>query len=794
MGLKEEALPQVRYLPLLWLSIAFLLGILLAAEVAAPLWAWLASAALAAGLLALPGRMPRLRRRLERPGLYSLAVLALAVFFLGAARYQVTQSPPDISQLAHYNDAPGRVTVMAVVSRPPIPHDSYVEYRLEAEQVTVPGEAPQSIRGGLLAQLSLGSDWDYGDRLRLTGELETPSEGESFSYRAYLARYGVHSLISFPQVEAEGSGAGNFLLAGLYGLRERSLETIQRLYREPEASLLAGILLGDESGLSEPLKAAFNDTGARHIIAISGFNITIIAGFVLGAFRRWLGARRGAWLAALAIGAYTLLVGADAAVVRAAIMGGLALLARQVGSRQVGLNTLAFTAALMALANPLLVWDVGFQLSVAATLGLILYADRLTAWAEGLLARRFPAEWVQRVSRPVSEYLLFSLAAQATTLPLLIYYFQRFSMVSLPVNLLILPAQPALMMLGGLSVLVGLFWLPGGSLLALAAWPFAAFTIRIVQLAASLPGAALAIAPLDFGWVLLYLLVLVLITHRQFWPSFSWPRLQPGLRFAALGVVTLWLWSAALARPDGMLTLTLLDTNGGEAVLLHTPTGRNLLINGGASPTRLSEELGRALPAQGRRLDWLVVAAVQQRNLAALVPNVERLAPEQLAWTGSPSASFAARQVSATLAELGREPASLSVGQRFELGDGARLEVVTSGSRGAVLLLSYRDFRALLPFGLDFDDLETLDNGRSIGRVDVLLLADGGFAPLNPPNWLHNLAPRLVLLSVAAGNPDGLPAPEVIEALDGYTVLRSDQDGWVRLVTDGQRLWVESGR
>jgi competence protein ComEC len=493
--------------------------------------------------------------------------------FLGALRYQLTQSPPDVGQLAFYNDKPEPVTITAVVNRPPIPHDSYVEYRLAAEALALPGEVPQPVRGGLLAQLPLGSDWSYGDRLRLLGELEMPADGEDFSYRRVLARWGIGSLISFPRVQQLDSSAGSPFLAALYGLRERSLETIHELYRDPEASLLAGILLGDESGLSEPLKDAFNATGARHIIAISGFNITIIAGFALGVFQRWLGPRRGAWMAAGVIGAYTLLVGADAAVVRAAVMGGLALLARQTGSRQVGLNTLAFTAAIMAAFNPLLVWDVGFQLSVAATLGLVLYAERLTAWAHRALAVRLSADWAQRLSRPVSEYLLLSLAAQATTLPLLLYHFQRLSLVSIPVNVLILPAQPALMMLGGLSVVTGPIFLPLGSLLAAAAWPFAAFSIRVVELAAALPGAALALAPLNFGWVLLYFLVLFAATHRKWLPWLSRLRPRPAFVFAAFSLVTLWLWSAAFARPDGLLSLRLLDTGGGEALLIRTPTG-----------------------------------------------------------------------------------------------------------------------------------------------------------------------------------------------------------------------------
>ncbi len=133
----------------------------------------------------------------------------------------------------------------------------------------------------------------------------------------------------------------------------------------------------------------------------------------------------------LGIALYAALAGASAGVVRAAIMGGLGVFAAQIGRRQYGLNSLIFVAALMALADPHVLWDVGFQLSFMATLGLILYAEPLSQWFTGLAARRLPLSTAQRLSQPAGEYFLFTLAAQLTTLALILYYFQRLSLVSL---------------------------------------------------------------------------------------------------------------------------------------------------------------------------------------------------------------------------------------------------------------------------------------------------------------------------------------------------------------------------
>ncbi|MEJ2601096.1 MAG: ComEC/Rec2 family competence protein, partial [Anaerolineales bacterium] len=174
---------------------------------------------------------------------------------------------------------------------------------------------------------------------------------------------------------------GNFLLAWVYALKRRALGTVYQIFPDPEASLMAGILLGVETGIPGPVQQAFQATGTSHIIAISGFNITILAGLFSTLFVKLLGKRRrylAAGLSAAAIGLYTIRVGAEAAVVRAALMGALALFARQVGRQQDGLNSLGLVAALMALANPNILWDVGFQLSFMATLGLVLYAEPLT--------------------------------------------------------------------------------------------------------------------------------------------------------------------------------------------------------------------------------------------------------------------------------------------------------------------------------------------------------------------------------------------------------------------------------
>ena len=193
--------------------------------------------------------------------------------------------------------------------------------------------------------------------------------------------------------------------------------------------------------------------------------MAIVGGLFATLFLRLLGARRrflAAGLSAVVIAFYALMVGAEPSVVRAAIMGVLSLFAVQLGRRQDGLNSLALVAALMLVFSPFLLWDVSFQLSFMATLGLVLFAGVMTAAFARLASRRLPEATAQRLAKPVGEYVLFTLAALLTTLPVMAYHFHRLSLTALIANPLILPAQPPVMVLGGLAAALGLIYQPLG--------------------------------------------------------------------------------------------------------------------------------------------------------------------------------------------------------------------------------------------------------------------------------------------------------------------------------------------
>lgn len=776
MDTKQNFSKYLTELPLLWVSLAFVLGVLAAAGLlaAGSLWVGLglfASLALAVGW-----------RRL--PGLGRLAAFAVVIFSLGALRFQAAQPRIDETSLLYYNEVRERVTIDGSLIRPAVYRQGYVELWVEAEYIEIDG-IQHPVAGKVLARTDLGQAWIYGDRVRLTGQLRTPDQSGA-SYQQYLARQGVHSLMSFALAERLDGSGGDWLPAQLHALRGRGVEVLHRLYPDPVAGLLAGILLGDESGIPQSLKDDFNDTATRHIVAISGFNISIIAGLALALFTRWVSKRKGLWLAAGFIVLYTLLVGAQASVVRAAIMGLVVLGSQLTGREQHGLNTLAFTAALMAMINPLVLWDVGFQLSFMATLGLLVYAPPIQIWAAARLERRLPEQWAARLKGPLYDYVLLTLAAQILTLPLLLHHFGRLSLVAVPANILVVPLQPAILIFGGLSLIAGLVLPLLGQLLSLVAWPLALLTIRIVEWLAGPSWAAYHVGDFGMPLVMAYYLILLAISLppvRSALRTFQW---QPALPAAVLAALAFGAWGLASSAPAGRLDITLLDVPG-EAVLVRTPTGRNLLIHGGANAVELSAELGRHLPPFARQIDWLLVVGERPEQTDGLQSGLQNLQIANVGWAHQwPPTSFENLITRMQAEEF--EVHQLLSGQILSLGDGAELQIAGVGPRGATVLISWHNFQALLPLGADVDQLAQLRE-QSPGGIDLMLLADGGYPPLNPPEWLAALDASVYWLAN-----DGGIEHEQLNALAGRTLLQASALGWLRAQTDGNELWLSAER
>ena len=247
-----------------YLVFAWLGGIYLESVLRLPVWIlWLAAPLLVAILL-LWWREWRVRLGA------ACALLAL----LGALRYETSLPSFDADTLAYYNGA-GEASVFGIVAEEPDVRDRYVNLKVSAGYLESGGQKHR-VKGLVLVQTGRHPSYAYGDELQIEGHLEAPPELEDFSYREYLARQGIHSMLRYGRITVLSQGHGDPLHRVLYALKGHLQETIARLFPEPSASLLTGILLGVETGIPHSLLEDFNETSTTHIIAISGFNDPVL--------------------------------------------------------------------------------------------------------------------------------------------------------------------------------------------------------------------------------------------------------------------------------------------------------------------------------------------------------------------------------------------------------------------------------------------------------------------------------------------------------------------------------------
>ena len=511
-------------MPLFWFCLAAIIGIFTASFFQFPLVLWTSATliCLAAGIFEFFHFRNRNHPLLARPIFRIPLALILCAFFLGGARFQsaLPVSAPD-NLLWYVSNKP--VSLTGVIKSDPYRANKITSAVIKSESIEIEGKEVK-VEGDLSLLLPAGFDIRYGDRLTLTGLFKQTFPADSLPVTSRLAQQELFVGMAFPHIQTISYGNGNKIMDFLYRLRERSHATIYNLMPFPESSVLSGILLGIESGIPDYLWNAYRVSGTIHIIAISGFNITVIAVFFSRAFRRLFSWKGSLTATVGAIVFYTLLVGADLPVVRAAIMGIIALPAYQIGRRTIGIHNLTLAGFGMLMVNPFLLWNISFQLSFLATLALLTLVDPIDNWIRRKLEGKLPIHSIDKIM-PVAVIIITTFSASTIIFPILFRMNAELSLISLFANFLIAPLQPLIMTLGGLAVVFGLVVPPIGNFIGIFAWPFVAFCDQIA-IRLSMSDAAVIPLPEYVFWISLSLTIIVLLTasYRQVF-SLSEPKI-----------------------------------------------------------------------------------------------------------------------------------------------------------------------------------------------------------------------------------------------------------------------------
>lgn len=412
---------------------------------------------------------------------FGIAGLCILVFSLGIVRFSFYEAAQTEATVLSFADS-GEVMLRGVVIDEPDVREKNTRL-VVAVSVVVSNGTTHSVAGKVLLFTDRYPLFAYGDEVAITGNLKRPETFSGFDYPMYLAKDQIFTLMYYPTIKRV-SGGGLTLRGVLFDIKHVFENSIERVFSEPYAAFLKGILLGSRAGIPAWLLDAFRVTGVTHIIALSGFNITIIADTLSRVLRRLTVSRQGTfWASFTLILLFTLMVGASPSIVRAALMGMLVLLAAKEGRQYQGANALVFAGAVMIFHNPaILRFDVAFQLSFLATAGLFFIAPRIEHWF-----------WFLPEFFGLRSTVTATISAQAAVLPLLLYYFGELSLVSPLTNLLILSLMPMTMLFGFLGALAGMIWMPFGIGIGSIGYALVAYQIWVVSVFSQIPGASLYI-------------------------------------------------------------------------------------------------------------------------------------------------------------------------------------------------------------------------------------------------------------------------------------------------------------
>jgi competence protein ComEC len=784
------------------ISLAFLAGIFLASVYG------LMPPVVAATVLLIP-LVPFVKRH-RNAAIAAFFLIALAA---GAVRFEFAKPYDEASEIAAFNGG-GPMAIRGIIYREPEMSGKTLRLYLRVTERD-PGWGWSQSSGNVLAFLPEYADYRYGDRLLVYGTLETPVSFDDFDYRGYLANQDIYTTVLYPKVTLIDRDNGQPLLAAIYDFKHRVAAALSNSLPEPQAALAKGILLGERGGIPQSVKDDFTISGTMHILAISGANLSIIAAMLAGLFTRLFGRRHGIYviLTLAIIWGYSVLTGLQPPVLRSAIMASVFLLAELLGRQKSALPALALTAAVMAIADPKVIWDVSFQLSFAAMAGLVLIYPACEFIGRKITVKLFGDEGlISGIAIVIAESIGMSLAASIAILPLTAYYFGTFSLVGLPATVLVLPVLPLIIFTTALTGLTGMILPPLAQVFGYVTWLPLTWLLLVTRTAADVPYAQFAVPEVSPGIIIAYYAALLLVlsatksglnklkTEAVKVNNFLFDTPVKWALFPATLAVIVAV-SAITSRPDGRLHVSFLDVGQGDAILIQQGT-RQILVDGGPDAQTTLNALGKNMPFWDRDIELIVLTHPDADHITGLIEVVKRYNVGKVL---SPDLDFTSQAGTAWLnavEEKGIEQDIATPGQRIDF-DNVTVEVIlpkippddpSVDASGVSLRVSEGNFSFLLTADITAaTERELILEGADI-QCTVLKVAHHGSAHGTSHEFLSVSDPEIAVISVGKDNKFGHPAPEVMQRLEDKVgkenMYRTDENGTVEFITDGEKLWV----
>ena len=764
----------------------------------------------------------------------SRLLFSVLLFFLFAAIMNFYRCV-NVSQSEISNFTGSNLSITGIVWDQPVVNGTRTSFDLKVQEVEGPagilkaegaglenvtGEAvSQNVSGKVRVTLYGSGELNYGDRVRVRGELELPPGRRNpggFDYRFYLLTRGVSSTLrtEFRQVQWLEGGGGNPLVFYSLSLRRNLLRKIEEALPPKEAALFGGILLGDRDGIPQAMQQNFQRAGLAHLLAVSGLHVGLAAGFLLTLFKYFKMKEAASWAFTLIIIlVYLGVIGFKASALRASLLlfigAGAFLLKREKDP----LTALSAAALAILLFKPLWLFTLSFQLSFTAALSIFL----LTPIFEK------HTDFIPKFLRGI---LCVTLAAQLGVFPLTAYYFYEVSLISLLANVLALPVVGMVVSMGFLSIICS-FLFPGVEVyLFRICGLLLSYLLNTAGFLSQLPGAFLKINPPGLlSFLTYYFSLFLLLPQGGLWEKarqikavnikefiFSRTRIIP----LALSLSLLLIWLPVISgQPE--LTVVFLDVGQGDSAFIQTSSGRHILIDAGGSPAYLqTEEYGRDfvgervvvpfLRHQGvKKLDMVILSHPHEDHYGGLLAVLENF-PVGLFVTTRARSDFPLFDELMTMVEEKNiplvymeaeerisspeftleffcPPQNLFMGTPADLNNNSLVFRMTAGSGEAAFLFTGDAEQAAEEF--------MLRSGFPL-QSHVLKVGHHGGRSSTGEGFLEAVNPEIAVIPVGR-NSFGHPSEQVLERLEdqGVVIYRNDWHGAVTVKVKGDRIWVK---
>ena len=670
----------------------------------------------------------------------------------------------------------------------------------------------------LLAEASRLERWPAGagpgSEVVVAGTVRLPrsSPGASFDRRAYLRRRGISAELALTRVRATGRRRGG--IPGVIDrMRERAEGALATRLSAERSALVRGMVLGQDEAIAPHVREDFRRAGLAHLLAVSGQNVALLCSLALPLVAvLGLGLRARALALMALIGLYVPLAGAGPSLQRAAVMGGAGLAALLAGRPSSRWYAIGLAAVGTLALNPRVSGDVGWQLSFAAVVGIMVLGPRLRSLLRGL-------------PRPLAEGIALTVSATLATAPLLAHHFGTVSVAGLGANVLALPAVAPIMWLGMLQAAVGqaLAAPPASALVgpalevlgALNAVPLA-YLEALAARASIAPGADLpvrldgALALAGAYALLAGATVAAHVLGRRLEPDAAAAlaalrraprsvRLASVLSLAALAAGLAAFALAPAAAPD-RLTVSFLDVGQGDATLVQHPDGAAVLFDGGPREARIAGLLRRT---GVRRLSAVVATHASADHHGGLVDVLERLPVDLLLEGGDGTADPTFRSLLAAADRRGVRRMPARAGQTLRAG-GLAIRILSPAlrppgpapedpnPRAVAAVVESQGFSLFLSGDAESDALAPL----RLPAVNAIKVSHHGSGDPGLPGLLRQLSPQVAAIEVGARNGYGHPHPATLAALRAVVpaVYRTDLDGTVRITVSKDGMSVDTER